>query len=377
MKSTSRVINVYPMHGYWKMMAEGFRTRDGHVLEWLSMQSPHTVNVYSRPEPIGFRSFKTRRLVSSGPLPNTRDLGREVLRIPNPFDSKAWWVKSAQYYREPESEGPAIVWNPLAVLSSRLQRHWEAAGHPIHLDLLDDWTVHHAFKSISSQVDEAYSAIMRLATSVTANSEGTMDLARRYGREDAILLPNGCDPARFDGKNLAEGPVTIGYIGKIGKRLDTGLIAMVAEEFPNVRFVFAGPILEGEVGREIAKIKNVEMIGDQNYSRVPELLQKFDIGWVPHGVETGQVGGDAIKIYEYRAAGLPVVTTPIIGTRERPMHGVYVADSSEQIEVIRDLISGGTRVERVPSVLPRSVTWEFKTAKIAELIGISLKPSNA
>jgi glycosyltransferase involved in cell wall biosynthesis len=199
-----------------------------------------------------------------------------------------------------------------------------------------------------------------VATSVTANSEATLELARFYGRSDAVLVPNGCDPARFSSVSEASGPITVGYLGKIGNRLDAKLIGDTVTAIPQVNFVFAGPVLEREVLRSFAHKPNVRMLGDIHYEEVPKLLQTFDIGWVPHGVESGQVGGDAIKIYEYRAAGLPVVTTPIIGTRERPMPYVNIAESTQHTDTITRLTAGYSRVPRAVSDIPFDMTWESK-----------------
>ena len=76
---------------------------------------------------------------------------------------------------------------------------------------------------------------------------------------------------------------------------------------PGVDFTFAGPALTRESKRQMASMpRNVHYLqGDVIYPHIPDLLQTFDIGWIPHRVGQGEVGGDAIKLYEYRAAGLP------------------------------------------------------------------------
>ncbi|MFP3467998.1 hypothetical protein, partial [Leifsonia sp. SIMBA_070] len=78
-------------------------------------------------------------------------------------------------------------------------------------DLLDDWTKHYAFESIATEVDEAYRRLFARADAVTANAEGTVELAKRYGRDDVIFIPNGCDPGRFNPLSSASGALTVGY----------------------------------------------------------------------------------------------------------------------------------------------------------------------
>lgn len=366
------------MHGYYKSLTGGLRTRDGHVMEWLSKTASErniAVDVYSRAEPLGYRRWKMRGSTSEV-LQHTRDLTPDVLALPNPRNPKTWWVKSAKYYKVPDRSGPSIVWNPMTALCARLRAHWESNSLPVHLDLLDDWSIHHDFRSIRSEVEEAYTRAFGLATSVTANSEGTIALAKRFGRTDAVLIPNGCDPEKFSSISTASGVTTVGYVGKIGDRLDIDLIRRTCASHPGYRFVFAGPVLGGDVGRELNHLDNVEMLGDIRYEEVPALLQTFDIGWVPHGVSKGQVGGDAIKIYEYRAAGLPVVSTPIIGTRERPLPGVLVAESDDHPSVIGKLVNSDGRADRIVSEIPEELTWRFKTETIVNLMNAGTGPND-
>lgn len=360
-------MHLYPMHGHHKMLSEGYRTRDAHILEWISRLRPTSqIRVHSRPDPFPLRQLAMRHTGIEAQLPNVHDAFQTVLTVPPLRHRKRWWVNSVRHYKPLATAEPAIVWNPMVGLREEIKHH----EGPLHVDLLDNWLEHAAFQAFRRETTNSYQRLFAHATSITANSESTYELARSYGRDDAILMPNGCDPEKFDVRSTADGRPTVGYIGKIGHRLDVRLIRTTAETNPEWRFVFAGPVLDRNVGRELQKCSNLDLIGDVHYSRIPQLLQTFDIGWVPHGVSKGQVGGDAIKIYEYRAAGLPVITTPIIGTRERPMPGVLVADAPDHSRAIREqnLLNG--RVPRSLYETPPELTWRTKTQTILELMGL-------
>ena len=231
--------------------------------------------------------------------------------------------------------------------------------------------MHYAFASIHPQVEAAYKAAFSTATHVMTNAEGTLELARRFGRTDAVLVPNGCDPERFATDSIASGPMTVGYVGKIGKRLDLELITSVAGRLPGVDFVFAGPILDREYRAPLAQLPNVKLLGDVHYADVPELLRSFDVGWVPHRVGVGEVGGDVIKTYEYRAAGLPVLTTPVTGASSRGLDEVHVRTTAdEHHDWIADLLTSGPRVARRPSSIADPVTWRYKSASLLRLLDL-------
>ncbi|MWV60588.1 glycosyltransferase [Rathayibacter sp. VKM Ac-2754] len=366
----STALTAFPMHGQHKLTKEGYRTRDGHLIEWFGrlLVDRGQVEVVSRPEP--HLLSVSRRGAGGHIAANTSPLDLRTWRIPNPRNRQRWWVDSLKAYKF-DFRGPAVpvvTWNPF-LASSRAWPAISAAKVPVAFDLLDDWTIHYAFAGISSEVDRAYRSLFDQATVVTANAEGTVELAHRYGRTDVVLLPNGCDPERFDTTATASGPLTVGYVGKIGKRLDLGLIVAAAEALPSVAFVFAGPVLDAEYRRPLEALPNVRMLGDVFYNDVPALLKTFDVGWVPHRVGDGEVGGDVIKTYEYRAAGLPVLTTPVAGANSRGLDAVHVIDSPGHVEWLREALANGPRVPRVVSDLPQDVRWSGKAARLLKMLG--------
>lgn len=297
---------AFPMHGQQKLLSEGYRTRDGHLIEWFGrLTSEHgSVAVCSRPEPHYLRPL-TARSEKFSPAFNTTSYDSYSWRIPRPWDRRKWWIQSRRSYNvveTPEST-PAIIWNPLVAMSNAADRLFNG-DRRIVVDLLDDWSIHYAFSSIKDQLEVAYARLFGVADVVTANSEGTASLARRFGRNDVKLITNGCDPDRFSDQSLASGPITVGYVGKIGNRVDLDLVLAVAAALPEVDFVFAGPILDEQYRRPLQRVPNIKLLGDIHYTDVPVLLQSFDIGWVPHRVGEFEVGGDVIKTYEYRASGL-------------------------------------------------------------------------
>lgn len=364
---------AYPMHGQRKLEREGYRTRDGHVIEWCGrLLGDGSTAVVSRPDPFGLRG----KTIPRNMAPGTVSVARGVLKIPDLRDRRLWWHKSAEYYRAiPDRyiQTPAIVWNPFASLASRSASPFNGKRRT-NLDLLDDWTIHEAFSGMRREVDRAYGEAFRLADSVTANAEGTAELARRYGRNDVVLLPNGCDPERFSVASVASGPLTVGYVGKIGFRLDLDLIIETVHALPHVNFVFAGPILDKEYLAPLRAEPNISLLGDVHYASVPELLETFDVGWVPHRVGDGEVGGDVIKTYEYRAAGLPVLTTPVTGAASRGLSEVNVAAGNQHAEYIQDLVNTyGERVPRVKSDPPPGSTWRDKTEIILAQLDVAFE----
>ncbi|MEF3121227.1 glycosyltransferase [Kocuria flava] len=363
---TNASLIAFPMHGQTKLSKEGYRTRDGHLIEWFGRILPEGkgVAVVSRPEPL---LLHLRNSVAAGcQAQNTLDISTPTLRIPQFGQKRLWWKDSVLDYPHVamSDDRPCIAWNPFVATHPLQSKN----GSKFHFDILDDWTNHFAFAGIKGYVEEAYAATFNRATSITANSEATAELAVRFGRDDVKLLTNGCDPQRFSTQSTARGPLTVGYVGKIGRRLDLDLILRTCRTLSEVSFQFAGPFLDKEYYEPLRRQENVTLLGDVHYSKVPELLKRFDIGWVPHHVGEGEVGGDVIKTYEYRAAGLPVLTTPVLGANDRGLHEVYSLNRDEHVQKLFEWSRIGPRISRVPETIEERHTWEYKANRILDLM---------
>jgi hypothetical protein len=230
----------------------------------------------------------------------------------------------------------------------------------IVFDLLDNWLEHPYLGSIREEVKRAYAVCFDAADKVTANSEGTLALAQSYGRSDVHLLPNGCDPVVFGGGPQYQEEITVGYGGKIGSRVDLDLIRGVVDRCPELRFEFAGPVLERRHLEALGAMPRVRLLGDVRYGQYPRVVNSWDIAWVPHRVGA-EFGCDLIKLYEFRAAGLPTVMTPIAGF-ERALEGVRVVNPQEMSECLLSLARLATdgHVPREPHETPKEHTWEHK-----------------
>lgn len=360
------------MHGQHKLSNEGYRTRDGHIIEWLGRFASSTksrVNVISRPEPVVLaHARRIRGSVATG----TNPIQTLTWRMPK-FDPKHWWVRSARAYPLLAAfDGvPAISWNPFTA-TAPADRNPFRGDRTVILDLLDDWTVHQGFASIRREVEDAYHRAFEASNVIFANSEGTLALAHRFGRTDAELMTNGVDPERFEIPANAHGRLTVGYVGKIGHRLDAQLLSDVCGAFPQLRFVFAGPFLDSNDSyrKLLSGWENVELLGDVHYKDVPALMATFDLGWVPHAIGEGEVGGDVIKTYEYRATGLQVLTTPVIGAGRTLTEGVHIVPARDQVAWLHEAIRGRERLERIAPDIPVHLTWRHKADCIARALSV-------
>ena len=359
-------IIAYPMHGETKLRREGLRTRDAHILEHLATTLLRDVTVVSRPEPfprVTTSRFRKPDQATASLLTLTNTVSRQVspfrLRLP----LRRWWIESTRFYPlpRPTTNVAVVCWNP--IIAAEFARRGLVPERAV-FDLLDDWTRHPSFAAIRTEVEQAYELALRCWPTVVANAPGTMELASRFGRDDAHLITNGVDREKFSLTSSASGPLTIGYGGKISSRLDVDLLRRIRAARPKWEIRVCGPIIEQQVFEQLRGINGIRYLGDLKYEEYVEEIRSWDIAIVPHRVGDGEIGGDVIKIYEYRAAGIVTVSTDISGAGNVGLSpGLLIGTSADFVTLLdracADFGQDG-RIARVPHEIADAHTWLAK-----------------
>ena len=195
-------------------------------------------------------------------------------------------------------------------------------GPVVVYDAVDEWAAHPSYRGIRRLVLEGYDLIRREADLVFAV---TPLLARRFtgGMPRVCVLPNAADGPVL---RLAEEPSALaaiprpraGYVGALQDRLDVSLIEGLAHRMPDVSFVFVGPVTDPRAIAPIEGIPNIHLAGPQPTEDVPAWLHGFDACLLPHRDTALTRNMDPVKLYEYIAAGRPVVSSPLPGLTQPP-----------------------------------------------------------
>ncbi|WP_445490701.1 teichuronic acid biosynthesis protein TuaH [Niallia sp. 03133] len=124
--------------------------------------------------------------------------------------------------------------------------------------------------------------------------------------------------------DLATGTV-FGYIGGIKPKLDFDLIKKVAQQKKDWLFLFVGP--DGTNGSEdfqqLLTEKNVRWTGSVPPDLVPLYMNKVDIGIMPYKASLYNKAIFPLKLFEFLAAGKPVVGVHLPSTNLYKETGVY------------------------------------------------------
>lgn len=104
------------------------------------------------------------------------------------------------------------------------------------------------------------------------------------------------------------GPL-IGFVGSLRNEIDLPLLTRAAELAPDLNFVFIGPAHAD--ARRLAARPNVRLLGPAPHPEVVRHMVRFDVGILPYVLNGFTASVMPMKLKEYLAAGLPVVSTPL------------------------------------------------------------------
>lgn len=171
------------------------------------------------------------------------------------------------------------------------------------------------------------------ADAVVVTSRPLVDKVKRYAARNIHYVPNGVDydhyqspasrPAEYKGLS---GAVVI-YIGAIDSWFDVESLAYCARALPDATFVLIGaPRIDLGVAE---RLPNVWCLGHRDYADLPSYLQHADVGIIPFTVTPLINSVSPLKLYEYMACGLPVVSS-----RWREVESIespaYLADDKDE-----------------------------------------------
>jgi UDP-galactopyranose mutase len=123
----------------------------------------------------------------------------------------------------------------------------------------------------------------------------------RKARSGARPAP---DMAALPGKKL-------GFYGVIDERIDLALLGELARARPDWSIVMVGPL--AKIGaQDLPQAPNLHFVGPRPYSELPNCLAAWDVALMPFAINEATRFISPTKTPEYLAAGLPVVSTPIV-----------------------------------------------------------------
>jgi glycosyltransferase involved in cell wall biosynthesis len=163
----------------------------------------------------------------------------------------------------------------------------------------------------------------------------------------------------------------IGYVGTLSDfKVDFFLIYSVAVNKPEWHWVLMGEEREGQHSPWVEKLRamsNVHFLGHRSYEELPNLLRGIDVGTLPTLLNDYTRSMFPMKYFEYLAAGVPVVSTPLDFIHSCNL-GLESADnvSNFTLAITRQLKKGRFSIDESITFVGEN-TWDKRITKMLSL----------
>lgn len=229
--------------------------------------------------------------------------------------------------------------------------------------------------------DTAGEAAQNMLVSRADGLVATSDLALARLRETnsvvpSLLLENGVEydhfasPATPAHGDEALPAAQVVYVGSLDDRFDFSAVEALSRALPGIQILIIGPITHAARSR-LSACRNVILAGPRSYAVLPAILQRATVGILPLSDHPGNASRSPMKLYEYAAAGLPVVarSTPELARRREPFVNLY-EHTSELVSLVAGLLKDPPEKSWVQSLAKRH-SWSTKAEALLKFISES------
>lgn len=267
---------------------------------------------------------------------------------------------------------PYVLWmNSVQPLSGLLAQILAAGATRCIFDASDDFT---SFEGVSA---DTLDAVLGYVDTVVCVNDA---VAAGIQHPSRITFENCTDFDSFQrvppGFSLPPwvpkpaGTQIIGFIGGLNQgRVDFELLDTLLRRFAHARFLFAGYTNNPKVEQFLAGFANVTHLGLIAYDQLPAVIRTFDVAIVPHLDNEHTRGNDLLKVLDYFACGVPVVTTDVSNVRKYAGACHIAATHDEFVGFVEGILSGRTSHDPAPGQrFAMARTWAARVPELARQI---------
>lgn len=267
--------------------------------------------------------------------------------------------------RVPHSGAPILIAGPTAVdLVGRLPT---AASIYYCLDDLGQ------MPGVSRTMIEPLERALLMKVDAVVATSAALVANKRPSSGRGYYLPQGVNFEHFAERrsmpeDLAALPrPRIGFAGGISSACDFQLIQAVAESISEGSVVLVGPV---EEGLNVPSGPNIHLVGKRPYHTLPAYVQGFDVGIIPYVLNDWTRAVDPLKLLEYLAAGIPVVSTGLPEVEKYSDVVAIARDGEAFVQAIHDALQRGHEPALVAErqALARRHSWARRAKELLTIV---------
>ena len=261
------------------------------------------------------------------------------------------------------------------------------ASAPVSGTLGEEFVVYHCVDEFSAFSDTNGRHIAELEERLLRRADLVITSAERLRENKAKVNPNtvlvrhgvdyqhfvkACDEATQIPEDIAKlpGPI-IGFFGLMADWVDQEAIIATAKAHPEGSVVIIGKVAPDCDVSAMKAVPNIHFLGRKPYSSLPGYSKAFDVALMPFTVNELTLNANPLKVREYLAAGLPVVSTDIPEVRKVGLCKVATSTEDFVRKVDECLAEGaGPSRERAERIFHES--WDARVEEIRTHVGEAL-----
>jgi glycosyltransferase involved in cell wall biosynthesis len=199
------------------------------------------------------------------------------------------------------------------------------------------------------------------------------------------LVQNAGDYEHFSGavdRALAAPDVSdlprpvLGFAGNfLASKVDFGLLDHVARALPQATVLLIGPATPDTrpLLERLDQLPNVRWLGPKAYSELPRYVAAFDVGLIPYVSNAYTRSCFPLKLYEYLAAGKPVVATGLPELAGMEPDVALVEGAAGFVDWVARVSARDGEADKMRRMeLASRNSWEAKTDRLLELVSREL-----
>jgi glycosyltransferase involved in cell wall biosynthesis len=239
-------------------------------------------------------------------------------------------------------------------------------------ELIDTASFRAAEDRFTARADLVLASAPALAERLRAVSNNVIDAPNVADTElfAEALAPSSAAPP--DPAMAALPSPRIVFTGAIvATKLDLPLLVALARLRPSWSFALVGPVGPGDPHTNVSALAaepNIHLLGRRSYEQLPSVLRAADAGLIPYARNELTDSIFPMKVYEYLAAGLPVIATPLPALAN--VAEVQTAENAEGIVRLLEQALGEDGPERRAerSRMAAAHSWDRRLEEIAAAI---------
>lgn len=258
------------------------------------------------------------------------------------------------------------------------------ASAPVSGTLGEELVVYHCVDEFSAFSDTNGRHIAELEHKLLKKANLVITSAERLYENKIKVNPNtslvrhgvdfdhfvkACDPATPIPEEIARLPrPIIGFFGLLADWVDQEALAACARAFPEGSVVVLGKTMPDVDPSLLKSLPNVHLLGRKRYEDLPGYCKAFDVALNPFKVNELTLNANPLKVREYLAAGLPVISSDIPEVRKVGL--CKIASSPEDfVHKVRECLAEGAGPSRERAERIVHEGWKARVEEIRKHVG--------